>query len=510
MKTKQNIKLKLIIILFLSVIIYSLLIPNFVFGKFWHTTTATTTGTATTITGTCSCRVCTSSLTCEWSDSCPCDKADECTISSDCEDDTHTECFGGGYEGSTCESVPGAGTNECTWDGNCFGSHDECDWTCCYWNQDGDCTGNCWQCLTHVYEGPDECPPLSNCGGGGGTTTPTTSPTTTSTTVDPCAGVICTDGWENVGSSYACCDGNSKCTTCQDQEYRDHYCGVDGSCDPYTITNTQTLKSGCSDCTGDGWYDKGSSYACCDLTDPDTICTCQDQEERDYYCSGGSCTYNLGNTQTIRSNCNDCGYCKTCYDGACIDKPGVIGTVTNVSLENIKGAEVNILGLDKSDTTDASGNYFICEFPAGTYDIVASKNTFSPLRKDFTFDGSTMVTRDFVLYTAGSECQQDCSKTSDEIPVCHMDCEGINGCHFYDDTLMNICTRNGEMIGVPVGNTVSYNETYKATCCKGIPYLYKKIPGTSLVFPESENHVRITRIVFFRGQFARMIVDMFK
>jgi len=263
-------------------------------------------------------------------------------------------------------------------------------------------------------------------------------------------------------------------------------------------------------CTGDGWYNSGSSYACCDLTNPDIACTCQNKKKRDYYCSGGSCTYTVTNTKTIRSDCNDCGYCKTCSSGSCIDKPGVKGTVTNVSLENIKGAEVNILGLDKSDTTDASGNYFICEFPAGTYDIIASKNTFSPLRKDFTFDGSTMVTRDFVLYTAGSECQQDCSKTSDEIPVCHMDCEGINGCHFYDDTLMNICTRNGEMIGVPVGNTVSYNETYKATCCKGIPYLYKKIPGTSLVFPESENHVRITRIVFFRGQFARMIVDMFK
>jgi len=91
-----------------------------------------------------------------------------------------------------------------------------------------------------------------------------------------------------------------------------------------------------------------------------------------------------------------------------------------------------------------------------------------------------------------------------------MDCEGINGCHFYDNALMNICTRKGEMIGVPVGNTVSYNDTHKATCCEGSPYLYKKILGTSLIFPESENIIRITRIVFFRGQFARMIIDVFK
>jgi len=337
------------------------------------------------------------------------------------------------------------------------------------------------------------------------------SGTDTSCGCTSCTNCNTLDNWYNKGSTYPCCDLTDPDTicTCQDQEYRNYYCS--GTSCTYSITNTQTVKSGCSDCTGDGWYDKGSSYACCDLTDPDTICTCQDQEERNYYCSGGSCTYSLtGNTQTVRSGCNNCGYCKTCSSGSCIDKPGVKGTVTNVSLEFIKGAEIKILGLDKSYTTDANGNYFICEFPQGIYDIVASKKGFDPVNKQFDFDGIEVVPVNFILYTAGSDCRPDCSKTNDEIPVCHMDCEGINGCHFYDDTLMNVCTRKGEMIGVPVGNTVSYNETYKATCCEGSPYLYKKIPGTSLVFPEAENIVRITRIVFFRGQFARMIIDVFK
>ena len=191
---------------------------------------------------------------------------------------------------------------------------------------------------------------------------------------------------------------------------------------------------------------------------------------------------------------------------------GVNGTVKDAFGNPIVGAEVTILGLGLSDTTDENGNYFIRDIPAGTYDISASalEQGFGPDTQHFDFDATGIVTINFTLSTFGSECQQDCSKTSDEIPVCHMDCEGINGCHFYDDTLMNICTREGKMMGVPVGYTVPYNETYEATCCKGIPYLYKKIPGTSLVFPESENHVRITRIVFFRGQFARMIIDMFK
>jgi len=214
----------------------------------------------------------------------------------------------------------------------------------------------------------------------------------------------------------------------------------------------------------------------------------------------------------VRSGCHDCGYCKTCKNGACIDKPGVKGTVTNVSLEPIKGAEIKILALDKSYTTDANGYYFICEFPQGTYDIVASQQGFDPVNQQFDFDGTEIVAIDFMLYTAGSDCKPDCSKASDpEKPVCHMDCEGINGCHFYDETMMNLCTREGkEGWGIPVGNTVSYNETHKATCCEGTPYLHKKTPGTSLIFPESENHVRITRIVFFRGQFARLIIDVFE
>jgi len=190
---------------------------------------------------------------------------------------------------------------------------------------------------------------------------------------------------------------------------------------------------------------------------------------------------------------------------------GVNGTVTNVSLEPIEGAEVTILGLGLTDITDENGNYFIRDVPAGTYDIVASKKGFNPVNKQFTFDATGVVTIDFILYTAGTECQPDCSKTSDEKPVCHMDCEGINGCHFYDKTMMNLCTREGkEGWGIPVGNTVSYNETHKATCCEGKPYYYKKIKGTSIKFPENTTTiVRITRIVFFKGQFARMIIDMF-
>ena len=188
----------------------------------------------------------------------------------------------------------------------------------------------------------------------------------------------------------------------------------------------------------------------------------------------------------------------------------VDGTVINVSGGPIEGALVDILSpLELNDITDENGNYFIGDVPKGEYDIVASKDGFEPSTQKFEIDDE-VVTVNFILYPAGTECKPDCSKTSDEKPVCHMDCDGINGCNFSDVVIRNKCTRDGmEGWGIPVGNTVSYNKTHKATCCEGEPYLYKRIKGTSIKLPKSENIIRITRIVFFRGQFARMIIDMF-
>jgi len=279
--------------------------------------------------------------------------------------------------------------------------------------------------------------------------------------------------------------------------------------DTTTTTTTTTTDTTTTDpcegvtCPSGGW--SCSTYSCCSPT-PDVKCTCESCNYIDYYCVDGSCKSQITDTSFDRYNCHPCGYCKTCKNGACIDKPGVKGTVTNVSLEKIKGAEIKILGLDKSYTTDENGYYFICEFPQGTYDIVASKKGFDPVNEQFDFDGTSIVNINFVLYTAGSECKPDCSKTTDEKPRCHADCDGINGCRFYDQRTKELCT-------VPYSRVVnvleSYNSTHKLLCCDGEPYLYPKISGDQLVFPESEHHVKITRIVFFRGKFARMIIDLF-
>lgn len=94
------------------------------------------------------------------------------------------------------------------------------------------------------------------------------------------------DDWYNKGSAYACCNGEQRCTSCQDQEYRDYGCSG-GSC-TYSVTSTRTTKSGCSSCGTDGW----------------NYCSGDTRQNRNYYCSGGGCTYNVAGSE----NCNN-------YDG---------------------------------------------------------------------------------------------------------------------------------------------------------------------------------------------------
>jgi len=74
-------------------------------------------------------------------------------------------------------------------------------------------------------------------------------------------------------------------------------CTVDADCDPR-----------------DNWYNIGSSYTCCN---GNQVCTCQDQEYRDYYCSGGTCIYNVTGSQTVTSKCTICNDNNECTTDSC-------------------------------------------------------------------------------------------------------------------------------------------------------------------------------------------------
>lgn len=110
------------------------------------------------------------------------------------------------------------------------------------------------------------------------------------------------------------------------------------------------------------------------------------------------------------------------------------------------------------------------------------------------------------IYADDPECKSDCSKTTDEIPVCHADCDGNNGCSFTDENARKVCTDEGSAKNTSVGNIQSYSGTHKIICCEGSPYPNRKANVSIL---GTENVVRITRIVFWRGKFVKLVVDMF-
>lgn len=87
-----------------------------------------------------------------------------------------------------------------------------------------------------------------------------------------------------------------------------NYCqGTDDSCGGISCKN-------CNE--SDRWIDLGSSYSCCD---ENKSCVCQQQEYRDYYCLGTSCSYSITDTRINRSNYIECDSSESCSNGVCIN-----------------------------------------------------------------------------------------------------------------------------------------------------------------------------------------------
>jgi len=127
-------------------------------------------------------------------------------------------------------------------------------------------------------------------------------------TVDTCADGACVytpndancpaDGWVDVGDPYDCCDGNQVCT-CQDQEYRDWYCDATEGC-KYDVTGTQTVKTDCS-------CDINKCGAECDESHP-CANKCVQEGSVWYWYHGGVCT-NLCVCSYTEESCDDSDPC---------------------------------------------------------------------------------------------------------------------------------------------------------------------------------------------------------
>ncbi|MBA2661450.1 MAG: putative metal-binding motif-containing protein [Bradymonadaceae bacterium] len=149
-------------------------------------------------------------------------------------------------------------------------------------------------------------------------------------TTASCGCAACTDcsgedRWYDVGPTYACCSGVAGACTCQNREFRVHYCAPDplNTC-AYNVTTTDILQTGCVDCSltceaglcvgetcdpptcdlSDGWYDVGAPTICCN--GETQSCLCQAREQRDYACAGDVCQPTVIMTDTLYSSCSTC------------------------------------------------------------------------------------------------------------------------------------------------------------------------------------------------------------
>lgn len=209
-----------------------------------------------------------------------------------------------------------------TWDNQLYCSSIACQASCpsgwssslpssgCYESKTCDCVCcsnaiTCYKpeacCVPKTTCASDECGSHSDgCGGTincGGCPSPSawsdcSSSGVMSRTIYNCSGGICVSTKENAPCTPPCVPK----TTCASYEceYQDDGCGG-------TIN--------CGGCSGSGWYNDGGSYKGCK---GEQYCSIQDEVYRSYYCSGGSCTYNITSTSTSYTNClyvgGLCGY----------------------------------------------------------------------------------------------------------------------------------------------------------------------------------------------------------
>ena len=163
-----------------------------------------------------------------------------------------------------------------------------------------------------------------------------------------CSGTSCTytvtssencdnnDGWVDTGNTKWVPDPGNDCREKErkEQEYRDYACS-NGAC-TYSVTDTQWLDTGNTrnkpdgtDCGSDAWVDTGNTQWV-------EVNECKDKEQkeqeyRDYYCSGGACTYSVTDTQWVDTgntrnkpdgticDCTASNTLKRCDGGVCKD-----------------------------------------------------------------------------------------------------------------------------------------------------------------------------------------------
>ena len=179
----------------------------------------------------------------------------------------------------------------------------------------------------------------------------------------------------------------------------------------------------------------------------------------------------------VRVNCDllKMGNCQECPDPDCIaDVRGI--TFDNSTDQNFVTTHVNIISTNNQNIraeADSTGVYSMQAF-RGRVRVVCTSQDFDKYEKEiYLKKGDNLVDCRMTQATCSAECTLPDVDGSD---ICRPECDGQNGCNFYNSTTMSICDN------VPLGSTIVLRRigttdfVEAVTCCSGaIQTLYRPL-----------------------------------
>ncbi len=218
----------------------------------------------------------------------------------------------------------------------------------------------------------------------------------------------------------------------------------------------------------------------------------------------------------IDDNCNNkTDFCDGRYDIGCSEYDGldddckavIYGhvkdnygfTVSNATVTALTVFHYNAFEetISFKTRTDSNGRYNLTVYGNSSYDIVATKfgyHTASNSRHLNLADNWNLN----ITMQRETECNPDCTKVYSNL--CYPECEGLNGCHFYNQKTMQLCNAKAKYV------IMDYNSSHAVECCSGKPYV--KLPSSEpkVEVDNATIVVRITKPIMYRGKLIKMVI----
>ena len=146
--------------------------------------------------------------------------------------------------------------------------------------------------------------------------------------------------------------------------------------------------------------------------------------------------------------------------------------------------------------SNSTGDYWIAPVPTGLADFEASKQEYDSTSIIQYLINIGINKLDFTLQRGPYICEPDCTTIGSN--VCRTACAGINGCPIQPGVNQFCDGRTNNFL-------YDYPENQQITCCTGNPYT----PLKATFSVDSDNVLRITRPLLYKGKFVNLVVDIF-